>query len=330
MQNIGTNSLIANNFGNEYRNPISGEPLKIGAGGHLYDMRGKLAFECHEGSFDFVLDAPSQKEHAYYDCEYADGGWTTKDSLDVVDYHALWDEGISSREYFCSLGDFVGKKVLLLGNGTSVKEFIFVRLGAQVTFTDLSFDAVKYTKRRYQASSLGKEHPKDCRFHAVNAYYLPFEGNTFDIICADAVIHHMDDLETLFTEIHRCLKVGCICRFADTGYSPAWQGAKKGVLHKLQKYVHRKHGISPQDQKATERGGYTRSELEEIKAKLGFSSLYYKRVALLDYLLWRARCKLKAKWLLAFRPAIRWLDGMLAKTPIMEKQGIALIFGFDK
>jgi len=313
-----------------YCYPLTGEPLEIGRNQSLYDIRGELAFENYEGSYDFVVDAPSQKERTHYDSKYAEGGWTSKESLDVIDYHDLWEDEPGSREYFKSLGDLMGKKVLLIGNGTSVKEFLFVRLGAQVTFTDLSFQGVLYAKRRYQASQLGIERPNNCEFHAVNAYYLPFGDNTFDVICADAVIHHLGDLEALFAGIHRCLRPGGVCRFADTGYSSFWQGTKKGFLRPLQKYIHKKYGISPEDQKATERGGYTRGELEHLKTAIGFKSVYYKRVAFFDYMLWRMRYRLDARWVFVFRPAIRWLDSMLAKTPLMEAQGIALVFGFDK
>jgi ubiquinone/menaquinone biosynthesis C-methylase UbiE len=298
---------------------------------HLFGAKGQLVFENHEGSYDFVVDAHAREERQYYDSTYADGGWWGgTDSLDALNYDDLWQYEPWAQEYLKSLGDLTGKKVLLIGNGTSIKEFLFVIKGAHVTFTDLSLQGVVYAKRRYQVSRLGSEKPTACEFHAVNAYYLPFEDNTFDMICADAVIHHLDDLKTLFAGIHRCLKPGGICRFADTAFSSSWQGAKKGILRPLQKYTHRKWGVSPEDRKATERGGYTRQELEQLKMELGFRSLYYRRVALLDYLLWRACCKLSVPWMSAFRPPIRWLDRMLTKTAVMESQGIALVFGFDK
>lgn len=314
----------------EFRHPISGERLMRDRGGDLCNQQGKVIFEQHEGSFDFVSDAESLEEREHYDQEYSDGGWATKESLDSVDFHKLWDLDVSSSEYLQSMGDVAGKRVLLIGNGTSVKEFFFVRLGAHVTFTDLSFQAVEYAKRRYNESRFGYDYPAGCEFHAVNAYHLPFMDNSFDIICADAVIHHMDDLKALFIGIHRCLKLGGICRFADTAYSPIWQSAKRGVLRPLQKSVHEKDGISPEDKKATNRGGYTRDELDQIRVQLGFKSLYYKRVALFDYLLWRARCKLNAQWLLAFRPTARLVDRLIARTSIMERQGIALVLGFDR
>jgi ubiquinone/menaquinone biosynthesis C-methylase UbiE len=291
-------------------------------------MSGQLAFQNQDGSYDFVVDAPSQQERAHFETTYENGGWWAgTDSLDDIDLPSLW---AGSQEYLRSLGELTGKSVLLIGNGTSVKELLFVTLGAHVTITDLSFQGVVYAKRRFRASSLGMKRPTDCEFHAVNAYYLPFEDNTFDVVCGDAVIHHMRDLTTLFRGIHRCLKPGGYCRFLDTAYSPLWQLSKRSILRPLQKWSHKKHGISPEDKEATERGGYTWEELVQLKRTLGFRSVYYRRTGLLDYLLWRARCKLNAPWLLSLRPATLWTDRMLAKTPIMKTQGISLVFGFDK
>lgn len=317
----------------KYRCPINGEPLEAGKDGHLYSPQGRLVFQTHGGSFDFAVNEASQKERAFYDSTYANGGWwggAVEGSLDNVDFDSLWALEPCSQHYLKSFGDLKGKQVLLLGNGTSVKELLFVERGAHVTFTDLSFQGVLYAKQRYQSSKLGTEHTDTCDFHALDAYYLPFEDNTFDVICADAVVHHMDDLKKLFAGIYRCLKPGGICRFADTAQSSLWQTAKKGLLRPLQRYVHKKVGISPEDVKATERGGYTRQELAQLQAEIGFGNLYYQRVALFDYLLWRTRCHFNAPRLLAFRPAVRWLDRLLATTPIMERQGIGLVFGFDK
>ena len=310
-----------------YLHPLDRRRLTAHSDGHLYDSEGLLVFKGDRGSYDFVVGA--EDERAHYDNEYVNGGPNpARESLDTLDYNVLWDEEPWSAEYLNSIGDVRGKQVLLIGNGTSVKEFLFVKLGARLTFTDLSFQGVSYARKRYAESRLGSENP--CEFHAVNAYHLPFEDNAYDVICADAVIHHLEDLKTLFAGIYRCLKLGGICRFADTAYSPLWQRAKRGILRPLQVYTHLKYGISPEDRKATERGGYTRKEIEGLQKELGFSRLYYKRVALLDYLLWRARCKLNAPWLLAVRPIVRGLDRLLANTSIMESQGIGLVFGFDK
>jgi len=106
-------------------------------------------------------------------------------------------------------------------------------------------------------------------------------------------------------------------------------GTKATVLRPLQRRIHVKHGLSPEDQKATRSGGYTREELEALRMELGFRDVYYECVALFDYLLWRAHCKFNVRWLLTLWRPIRWLDRLLARTALMKSQGVALVFGFD-
>lgn len=276
---------------------------------------------------DYVIDVHSREERKFYDKTYESGGWATQESLDTVDFLKLWRLESGSNALLASLGDVRGKHILLLGNGTSVKEFLLVARGAHVVFTDLSNVAMDKMRERYDEST--GPWAGSAKFDGVNAYDIPYADASFDIVCADAVVHHLDDLECLFAGIARVLKPNGICRFADTAYSPLWQAAKGGILKSLQKRVHARQGISPEDVKATERGGYTLEELQAL-TRVGFYSVHYERVALLDYLLWRTRCKLEQPWVLAFRPLARALDKLLAMTPIMYRHGISLVFGFDK
>jgi SAM-dependent methyltransferase len=227
-----------------YLHPLDHTPLALGTDGNLYDNRGQLAFKENAGSYDFAVGADEEK--AFHDDLYTLGGWCAgTESLDALDYDALWNQEPGCIHYLHSLGDMHGKRVLLLGNGTSVKEFLFIRLGARLTFTDLSFQGVLYTRARFRASEMGTHTPGACDFHAVNAYCLPFENDLFDLICADAVVHHLDDLKTFFAGIYRCLKPGGLCRFLDTGYASLWQKAKSGVLRRLREFSYTKHPISP-------------------------------------------------------------------------------------
>jgi SAM-dependent methyltransferase len=313
----------------EFCHPLDHRALKWGTDGHLYDADGRLAFKGDHGSYDFVTEPQGERE--YHENLYATGGWWAgQESLDTLDLDQLWQQEPGCAEYLKSLGEVNGKSILLFGNGTSIKEFLFIKRGAFVVFTDLSINGVLYARRRYLESQIAINHPGACEFHAVDAYHLPFAPETFDLVCADGVIHHLENLSKLLSEIHRCLKPQGKCRFLDTGYSSAWQWAKKTILHSLQARVHRRSGISPADRKATDRGGYTRIELEQLKDEVGFRSLCYKRVALFDYLLWRARCKLDLPSLLRFRPAIQWLDRRIVHTRLMQSQGLSLICGFDK
>lgn len=126
------------------------------------------------------------------------------------------------------------------------------------------------------------------------------------------------------------MQISSICRFLDGAVSPLWQTAKRTVLHPLQLWSHRKWGISPEDVLATQKGGFTEGEMEAIREKFGFGSLYFRRIAFFDYLLWRARVKFKAPWLLTFRPiglaADRWLA---MHTRFIQRQGITVVVGYD-
>jgi len=276
-----------------------------------------------------------QDERSFYDRQYLDGGWWGRSigssNLDTLDFCALWQEMPGSSELLQSLGDVRGKRMLLLGNGASIKEFLFVKMGAaHVTFTDLSPAGIQYAENHYRRSRLGTDHPECCDFRAVDLSDLPFPDSSYDVICAEAAIHHVEHLEGALSQIYRCLAPGGYCRFADTALSPIWQKTKSGILRSLQRYVHRRDGISPEDLKATTRGGYTLEETRILCRKLGFRSYHYERIALFDYLVWRGAIRLRFPLLNSLRPFAKLLDRILATSPIMQRQGISLIFGFNK
>jgi len=315
-----------------YIHPITKRPLHPSADGvHLLDSAGSIVFTKLEGCFDFVCDAVSRDERAFYDKEH-EVAWSGTASLDEIDLPRLWREGLGGGDMSLleSLGDLRGKRILLLGNGTSVHEYHLISLGATVVYTDLSIIAAVSARKLYLVSKIAKENPERCEFHAVNAYHLPFAEDSFDVVYGVAFIHHVNDPVALFAEIRRVLKPGGICRFADTAVSPLWQTAKRTVLHPLQVWSHRKHGISPEDVMATEKGGFTQGEMEGIRMHLGFGRLYFRRTGFFDYLLWRAHCKFSAEWMLALRPIALTLDRWLAKhTRFIQKQGITLVVGYD-
>jgi SAM-dependent methyltransferase len=315
-----------------YVHPITKQPLRSSVDGmHLLDSEGSVMFTKREGCFDFVSDTASRTERAYYDKEH-EVGWSGTAPLDEIDLARLWREGLAGADMSLleSLGDLRGKCVLLLGNGTSVHEYHFINLGATLVYTDLSITAVVSARKRYLASKISNKNPNRCEFAAINAYYLPFAEDSFDVVYGVAFIHHMNDPVAFFAEVKRVLKPRGICRFADTAVSPLWQGAKRTVLHPLQVWSHRKHGISPEDVEATRKGGFTEAEMEGIRTQLGFGRLYFRRIGFFDYLLWRTRCKFSAAWMLAFRPFALSLDRWLANhTRFIQKQGITLVAGYD-
>lgn len=270
------------------------------------------------------------EERAFYDKEH-ETAWSGTAPLDSIDFDQLWKDGNGGGDtnLLRSLGELWGKRILLLGNGTSVHEYLFVKMGAHVVYTDLSITAARAARKRFLASKLSVEGPGTCEFHAVNAYSLPWDAESFDIVYGVAFVHHLEDVQRLFSEIYRVLRPGGRCRFADTAYSPLWQGAKR-ALRPLQWVVHRVHGISPEDVKATAKGGYTERELLMLALCVGFPRLFYRRTSFFSYLLWRSRCKLGLAPLWWFRGIARWVDARLVDGWFMRRYGIGLTFGFDK
>jgi hypothetical protein len=140
----------------------------------------------------------------------------------------------------------------------------------------------------------------------------------------------MNDPLTFFAEVRRVVKPGGICRFGDTAVSPLWQTAKRTLLHPLQVWSHRKWPVSSEDVLATQKGGFTEGEMEAIRKKVGFGSLYFRRIGFFDYLLWRARVEFSAGWLLTLRPIALASDRWLAMhTRFIQRQGITLVVGYD-
>lgn len=312
-----------------FQHPLTGDPLRPGTNGDLIDSSGRVLFRSQNGCYDFVVDSESKGEREWHDQQYADGGWWGRDlkgkRLDDLNLESLWYMP-AAREYLASFGDVRGKDVLLIGNGGSPKEFLLVQRGARVVFTDLSLAGCLAAKKLFEDSRLSRV--GDCEFYAANAYHLPFEDNGFDLVCADAMIHHLQDTKCLFRQIRRVLKPGGIFRCSDTGVSSIWQWAKKGPLHRMQKRGHAKLGISPEDLVATEKGGYTLQEMWSVQKAVGFREVYYKRISIFDYLVWRAYCYLRFP--VAFRKPAQLLDRLLRNTWVMRTQGISLILGFSK
>lgn len=114
-----------------------------------------------------------------------------------------------------SIGDLSGKKILLLGNGDSSKEIYFLLLEAKVVFSDFSIEAVRRKKQEVELADFHWNGAADIEFHAIDALHLPFPDNTFEIIYGFAFVHHLDDLDQYFKELHRVLKPSGICRFID-------------------------------------------------------------------------------------------------------------------
>ena len=312
-------------------------PLEHDQSGNLFCERDgrKAVYARHGSSYDFVSKSDGLgDERNFYDSAYkqsAPGSMTAASILSPwIDETRPWN-----RTLLESLGEISGKKILILGNGNSSKELQFLELGAEVVYTDLSIEAVVAARDAYLSSSIFRaDHKID--FHAVDALRTPFADETFDIVYGYAFAHHIEELDQLLAEAKRCLKKGGICRFFDDAYSPAFQFLKATFLKPLQWYTHRKRGISPEDLRATHRGGYREEELLELAQRLDLHQLLYNRQYFflrigkrgLGLLLgWSPRVFERMRPLLLF---LKWLDRLTGRLPMFKRNQMQLVWGFSK
>lgn len=290
----------------------------------------QIAYENQNDVCDFVVHPHENPEREHF--EHLDEFYKRykREIRSEEDFCSLWEEEAGFKELLEGMGDVSGKKILLLGNGTSLKELYFLQFGARCLYTDLSVKAVRHVKAIFNRSDL-KQFNHNIEFHAVDAFQLPFSNESFDIIYGCAFVHHIQDLDRLFSELARCLKPGGLCRFLDYAYSPLWQFLKNTALKPLQIYTHWRYGISPADLIASRRGGYKYEELELIRRKFGFREMLYVKLAFFEYLLQRGIIKLGGRRLKKLNPLMKALDTLLDKTVrLVQQQGIVLVWGFTK
>jgi SAM-dependent methyltransferase len=94
-----------------------------------------------------------------------------------------------------------GRRVLEYGCGPGSYSFLLARNGADVTGVDISPVAIE--RARETAKSEGVE--DNIAFAAMDCENLEFEDGTFDVVCGEGIIHHVD-VRKAYREISRVLK----------------------------------------------------------------------------------------------------------------------------
>jgi ubiquinone/menaquinone biosynthesis C-methylase UbiE len=134
-------------------------------------------------------------------------------------FHDRWAEsinvdGIRVSDYFeaCTapenrfilrhLGDVNGKMLLDLGCGAGENSVYFSVKGARCTATDYSSGMVE------KALKLAAANGVQIEARTMNAMEIEFADNTFDIVYAANLLHHLPDPLTALREMHRVLKPG--------------------------------------------------------------------------------------------------------------------------
>jgi SAM-dependent methyltransferase len=197
----------------------------------------------------------------------------------------------------------------------------------------LSAEAVSEVRNKYSLNQF----ENNIVFHAIDAFNIPLEDESVDMVYGEGFVHHLSDLNSFFTEVNRVLKPGGKCLFRDGAYSQFWQTLKFSVLRPFVYLSHRKWGISPEDLRATRRGGYSEEELEQIKIECGFSSMTFVRFGFFSHLFNRGtgRAFGYGRWVGKINrsvvPVLFDIDQFLSKRSNMfNKNTMRLVWGFGK
>jgi ubiquinone/menaquinone biosynthesis C-methylase UbiE len=151
------------------------------------------------------------REEAFHD-DWANSIDITK--IKVDDYFEV-STAPENRHIIKYLGNIKGKKILELGCGAGEASVYLAKKGAIVTATDLSQGMLDVTMR------LAAIHGTQLSTVKTPAAPLPFPDNSFDIIYAANLLHHVD-LEVTLYEARRVLKPGGIfCSWDPLAHNPA-------------------------------------------------------------------------------------------------------------
>ncbi|MCK9250171.1 MAG: class I SAM-dependent methyltransferase [Solirubrobacteraceae bacterium] len=153
------------------------------------------------------------------------------------------------------------ERSLEIGAGTGYITLHLLRAGivADATATDISPGMVDAL--RGNAERLGLT--VDAR--VADAERLPFDDESFDLVCGHAVLHHIPDLDRAFAELHRVLRPGGVVLFAG---EPSRNGDRIAVVPKrsatlLAPVWRRAIGARPAE-RGHDDGGEENHELEHL------------------------------------------------------------------
>jgi len=149
------------------------------------------------------------REKAFHDQEYAEEArWQAVDKYySIIEGRArFWEDFLRAR---CA-----GKRVLEYGCGQGQYTPRLAEFGAAVTGIDLSETAMENARAGARAAGVQVE------FKAMDAEALEFPDQTFDLICGNAILHHLD-LDRSFFEVARTLKADGVAIFMEPlGHNP--------------------------------------------------------------------------------------------------------------
>lgn len=145
-----------------------------------------------------MLDETLEKERRFHD------NWAAAidvDGIRVADYFEACTAP-ENRFILRQMGDIRGKRLLDLGCGAGENSVYFAKQGAHCVATDYSPGMVEV------ALKLAASNGVKIEGRTANAMALDFPDNTFDLVYASNLLHHIPDPKIALKEMHRVLKPG--------------------------------------------------------------------------------------------------------------------------
>lgn len=143
------------------------------------------------------FDKRLRKEIAFHD------NWAAKIAVENLDVDIYFEGSTCPENRFIvrQLGNVRGKRLLDLGCGAGENSVYFARKGADCVATDISsgmVDTALKLAEKYGVSIEGK---------VINAMEIDFPENSFDIVYAANILHHVNP-QLALREMHRVVKPG--------------------------------------------------------------------------------------------------------------------------
>ena len=291
-------------------------------------------FGNRSGIIDLVRNPDLKEEREFYDTTYSDARPKSQVPIDweMLEKHWTRPDFPERQIVLEKLGDLKGKSVLLLGNGGSDKELLFIRHEPKcIVYSDLSIEALLSMRDRYELD----QGEKILRYVSVDAQEIQFAPSSFDIVYGYAMVHHLPNLPKFFASVERVLKPGGRAVFMDDAYAPVWHYAKQTLLRPLMRYSHAKTGISPEDLRFSLTGGFKEAELAHQIEAVGCTP-WFERTSFLAYVIPRGIEKLAPAWMMnklrssGFGRLLVRADAALGRFEYFRRNQIRLVWGLSK
>jgi 2-polyprenyl-3-methyl-5-hydroxy-6-metoxy-1,4-benzoquinol methylase len=153
-----------------------------------------------------VKPAKAREERWRDEASFFDG-WAEKSDdqglpIEAVTFRRYARAGLRrrfSKEFrFRVMGDLRGKRILDVGCGDGYNAVMFAKMGAIVAGIDVSPKAIERARRRAEVNGVSER----CRFVTAPLETADLPADSFDVVWADAILHHvLDELEPVLERL---------------------------------------------------------------------------------------------------------------------------------